>query len=55
VEGRQILDNIIQAQEVVQSLTRKKKAGMIVQLDTFKAYEKGKLGIHKENDNFNWI
>jgi len=40
VEGRQILDNIIQAQEVVHSLTRKKQAGMIMQLDIAKAYDK---------------
>ena len=40
VEGRQILNNIIQAQEVVHSLTRNKKAGMIMQMDLAKAYDK---------------
>jgi len=40
VEGRQILDNIIQAHEVVHSLKTKKKAVMIMQLDIAKAYDK---------------
>lgn len=40
VEGRKILDNIIQAHEVVHSLTNKRKAGMIMQLDISKAYDK---------------
>ena len=40
VEGRQILDNIIQAQEMVHSLSSKKQAGMIMQLDIAKAYDK---------------
>eukprot|EP00253_Pinus_taeda_P008423 PITA_08423 len=40
VEGRQILDNIIQAHEVVHSLKSNKQAGMIIQLDLAKAYEK---------------
>jgi len=40
VEGRQILDNIIQAHEVVHSLTCTKRAGMIMQLDIAKAYDK---------------
>lgn len=40
MEGKQILDNIIQAHEVVHSLTSKKKAGMIMQLDIAKAYDK---------------
>lgn len=40
VEGIQILDNIIQAHEVVHSLTMNRKAGMIMQLDTAKAYDK---------------
>eukprot|EP00253_Pinus_taeda_P031182 PITA_31182 len=40
VEGRKILDNIIQAQEVVHSLTNKKQASMIMQLDISKAYDK---------------
>jgi len=40
VEGRQILDNIIQAHEVVHMLTNKKQAGMIMQLDIAKAYDK---------------
>eukprot|EP00253_Pinus_taeda_P010040 PITA_10040 len=40
VEGRKILDNIIQAHEVVHSLTNNNKAGMIMQLDVAKAYDK---------------
>eukprot|EP00253_Pinus_taeda_P009522 PITA_09522 len=40
VEGRQILNNIIQAQEVVHSLTKNRKARMIMQLDLAKAYDK---------------
>lgn len=40
VEGRQILDNIIQAHKVVHSLTSNKRAGMIMQLDIAKAYNK---------------
>jgi len=40
VEGRKILDNIIQAHEVVHSLTSKKQAGMIMQLDIAKVYDK---------------
>eukprot|EP00253_Pinus_taeda_P024397 PITA_24397 len=44
VEGRQILNNIIQAHEVVHMLTSKMQAGMIMQLDIAKAY-----------DEVNWI
>ncbi len=40
VEGRQILENIIQAQELVHTLTRKKQEGMIMQFDITKAYDK---------------
>ena len=40
VEGRQILDNIIQAHEVVHSLKSNKQAGVIIQLDLAKAYDK---------------
>eukprot|EP00253_Pinus_taeda_P034694 PITA_34694 len=40
VEGRQIPNNIIQAHEVVHTLTSKKQAGMIMQLDIAKAYDK---------------
>eukprot|EP00253_Pinus_taeda_P031662 PITA_31662 len=40
VEGRQILNNIIQAQEVVHSMTSNRKARMIMQLDLAKAYDK---------------
>lgn len=40
VEGRQILNNIIQAHEVVHSLISNKKAGMIMKLDLAKAYDK---------------
>jgi len=40
VEGRKIINNIIQAHEVVYSLTSKRKVGMIMQLDITKAYDK---------------
>ena len=40
MEGRQILNNIIQAHEVVHSLKSNKQAGMIIQLDLEKAYDK---------------
>lgn len=40
VEGRQILNNIIQAHEVVHSLKSNKQSGMIIQLDLVKAYDK---------------
>jgi len=40
VEGRQILNNIVQAHEVVHSLKTNKQAGMIIQLDIVKAYDK---------------
>ena len=40
VEGRKILNNIIQAHEVVHSLKSNKQAGMIIQLDLAKAYDK---------------
>eukprot|EP00253_Pinus_taeda_P016024 PITA_16024 len=40
VEGRQILNNIIQMHEVVHSLLSNKKAGMIMKLDLAKASDK---------------
>eukprot|EP00253_Pinus_taeda_P017157 PITA_17157 len=40
VEGRQILNNIIQADEVVHSLTSNRKDGMIMKLNIAKAYDK---------------
>lgn len=40
VEGRQILNNIIQAHEIVHSLKNNKQAGMIIQLDLVEAYDK---------------
>lgn len=40
VEGRQILNNIIQAHEVVHSLIINKQARMIIQLEIAKAYDK---------------
>ena len=39
VEGRKILNNIIQAREVVHSLKSNKQAIMIIQLDLAKAYD----------------
>lgn len=40
VEGRQILDNILLAQEMIHSLHSQKAAGMLMQLDLSKAYDK---------------
>ena len=40
MEGRQILNNIIQAHELVHSLKSNKQASMIMQLDLAKAYDK---------------
>ena len=40
VEGRQILNNIIQAHEVVHSLKSNKQASMIIQLELAKTYDK---------------
>lgn len=40
VEGKQILNNIIQAHEVVHSLKSNKQAGMIMQIDLVKAHDK---------------
>lgn len=40
VEGRQILNNIIQAHEMVHSLKSIKQAGMIIHLDLAKSYDK---------------
>ena len=40
MEGRQILNNIIQAHEVIHSLKRNKQTGMIMQLDLEKTYDK---------------
>lgn len=43
VEGKRILDNIIQAHEVVHSLTSERKSGMVMQLDIAQAYDKENL------------
>ena len=40
MEGRQILNKIIQAHKVVHSLTSKRHVGIIMQLDIAKAYDK---------------
>jgi len=40
VEGRQILDNILLAQEMVHTLQTRKMAGMLMQLDLSKDYDK---------------
>eukprot|EP00253_Pinus_taeda_P028496 PITA_28496 len=40
VEGRQILDNILLAQEMVHTLQTRKKAGILMQLDLSKAFDK---------------
>jgi hypothetical protein len=40
VEGRQIVDNIIHAHELIHTLKIQRRGGMIIQLDLAKAYEK---------------
>jgi hypothetical protein len=40
IEGRQIMDNIIHAHELIHTLKLQKRGGMIIQLDLTKAYEK---------------
>jgi hypothetical protein len=40
VEGRQIMENIIHAHELIHTLKLQKRGGMIIQLDLAKAYEK---------------
>ena len=40
VEGRQIMDNVLLAHEMVHTLQSQKKSGMIIQLDLSKAYDK---------------
>eukprot|EP00253_Pinus_taeda_P015369 PITA_15369 len=40
VEGRQILDNILLAQEMIHSLHSRNEVGMLMQLDLSKAYDK---------------
>jgi hypothetical protein len=40
VEGRQIMDNIIHAHEMIHTLKLQKRGGMIIQLDLAKSYEK---------------
>jgi hypothetical protein len=40
VEGRQILDNIIHAHEIIHTLKIQRRGGMIIQLDSVKAYDK---------------
>jgi hypothetical protein len=40
VEGRQILDNIIYAHEIIHTLKSQRRGGMIIQLDLAKAYNK---------------
>ena len=40
VEGRKIMDNVLLAHEMIHTLQTRKKAGMIMQLDLSKAYEK---------------
>lgn len=60
MEGRQILNNIIQAHELVHSLKSNKQARMIIQLDLAKAYDKLSWSYIKEmlkayGFDHNWI
>jgi hypothetical protein len=40
VEGRQIMDNIIHAHDLIHTLKLQKRGGMIIKLDLAKAYDK---------------
>ena len=40
MEGRQIMDNIIHAHELIYMLKTHRRGGMIIQLDLAKSYEK---------------
>eukprot|EP00253_Pinus_taeda_P032768 PITA_32768 len=60
VEGRQILNNIIQAHEMIHSLKSNKQPGMITQLHLEKAYDKLSWAYIREvlkayGFNHNWI
>eukprot|EP00253_Pinus_taeda_P035409 PITA_35409 len=60
VEGRQILNNIIQAHEVVHSLSSNRKVGVIMQLDITKAYDRLNWNYIKKNliafgFDHNWV
>eukprot|EP00253_Pinus_taeda_P029948 PITA_29948 len=60
VEGRQILDNIFQAHGMVHSLITNKQAGIIMQLDIVKAYEKNSWSyiraiLKSYGFDYNWI
>ena len=60
MEGRQILDNIIQAHEMVHSLITNKQEGMIMQLDIANAYDKLSQSYIREilkayGFDYNWI
>jgi hypothetical protein len=39
MEGRQIMDNIIQAHEIIHTLKLQKRGGMLIQLDLAKSYD----------------
>jgi len=55
VEGRKNLDNIIQAHQVVHSLTGNKREGMIMQLDIAKAYDKVNWLYIKKSPHSVWL
>ena len=60
MEGRKILNNIIHAHEVVNSLKTNKQVGMIIHLDIAKAYDKLRWPYIKEilkayGFDYNWI
>jgi hypothetical protein len=40
LEGRQIMENIIQVHEMIHTLKLQKRGGMLIQLDLEKAYDK---------------
>lgn len=60
VEGRHILNNIIQSHEAVHSLKSNKQVGMIIQLDLVQAYDKliwsyTRVVLRAYPFNHNWI
>ena len=60
VKGRQILYAVLIANEVVDSILRKKESGLVCKLDIEKAYDNiswefvCKLDIEKDYDNISW-
>jgi hypothetical protein len=48
VEGRQIMDNIIHAHEIIHTLKIHRRGEVIIQLDLAKAYDKAETGTDQD-------